>query len=291
MTQFRLPDDTHIGHAHLQVADLDRSLHFYAELAGFKLVSRNNGTAVLSATGSLPAHLILTEHRGARPKPRHSTGLFHVAIRLPNRHELARVFFHLVGNGWNFGGFSDHKVSEALYLSDPEGNGLELYQDRPRDQWPMSGSQVEMATDPLDVNALLALAANDGIPWTGIAPGTDIGHVHLHVRDLPEAEAFYCDLLGLDVMQRTYAGALFVSAGGYHHHLGLNIWAGEGAPPPPPDAVGLRSFSLVIPDKQAWQTLVSRVEATGLPLEEKAAGSVIIRDPSGNAVELATNPT
>jgi catechol 2,3-dioxygenase len=148
-----------------------------------------------------------------------------------------------------------------------------------------------MATDPLDVNALLALAANDGIPWTGIAPGTDIGHVHLHVRDLPEAEAFYCDLLGLDVMQRTYAGALFVSAGGYHHHLGLNIWAGEGAPPPPPDAVGLRSFSLVIPDKQAWQTLVSRVEATGLPLEEKAAGSVIIRDPSGNAVELATNPT
>ena len=286
MTQFRLPDDTHIGHAHLQVADLDRALHFYADLAGFKQVSRNNGIAVLSATDSLSAHLILTEHPGARPKPRHSTGLFHVAIRLPSRHELARVFFHLVGKGWNFGGFSDHKVSEALYLSDPDGNGLELYRDRPRDQWPMSGNQVEMTTDPLDVNALLALAANDGIPWTGIAPGTDIGHVHLHVRDLPEAETFYCNLLGLDVMQRTYAGALFVSAGGYHHHVGLNIWAGEGAPPPPPDAVGLRSFSLVIPDKQAWQTLVNRVEAAGLLLEEKGSNSVLVSDPSGNTVEL-----
>jgi catechol 2,3-dioxygenase len=288
MNQFHLPDDTHIGHAHLQVADVERSLHFYVDLMGFKQVNRNNGTAVLSASGSLPAHLILSEYPGARPKPRQSTGLFHVAIRLPNRHELARVFFHLVGNGWPFGGFSDHKVSEALYLSDPDGNGLELYRDRPRDQWPMSGGQVEMTSDPLDVDALLALAENDGIPWTGIAPGTDIGHVHLHVANLHEAERFYCNLLGLDVMQRSYAGALFVSAGGYHHHIGLNIWAGEGAPPPPPDAVGLRSFSLQIPDAQAWQTVVSRIEAAGLPIERKSPNSLLIRDPSGNAVELMT---
>lgn len=290
MADFRLPDDTHIGHAHLQVSDLARSLRFYVDLVGFREVSRSNGTAVLSATGKLPAHLILTERRGARPKPRRSTGLFHVAIRLPGRYELARVFQHLVVNRWPFGGFSDHKVSEALYLSDPDGNGLELYRDRPRDQWPMLDNRVEMVTDPLDVDALLAEAGDE--PWTGIAAGTDIGHVHLHVADLGEAEAFYCNVLGLQVMQRSYAGALFVSAGGYHHHLGLNIWAGEGAPPPPPDAVGLLAFSLQVPDAQAWQAAVDRAEAAGVNIEsrreENGMVSVLLRDPSENAVELTT---
>jgi catechol 2,3-dioxygenase len=286
VADFRLPADTHIGHVHLQVADLERSLHFYRDLVGFREVKREDGTAVLSATGDLPAHMILTERPGARPKPRRSTGLFHVAIRLPSRYELARVFRHLVENRWPFGGFSDHKVSEALYLADPDGKGLELYRDRPRDQWPMRGGMVEMTTDPLDVDALLAEAGDE--PWTGIAPETDIGHVHLHVANLRDAEAFYCDVLGLEVMQRSYRGALFVAAGGYHHHVGLNIWAGEGAPPPPPDAAGILSFSLVIPDKPAWQTAVDRAEAAGVKIESRSEEDALMRDLSGNGVRLAT---
>jgi catechol 2,3-dioxygenase len=286
----QLPDDTHIGHAHLQVADLERSLRFYRDLVGFREVSRRDGTGVLSATGKLPGHIILTEHPGARPKPRRTTGLFHVAIRLPSRYELARVFRHLVENRWPFGGFSDHKVSEALYLADPDGNGLELYRDRPRDRWPLRNGMVEMTTDPLDVDALLAEAGDEA--WSGIAPGTDIGHVHLHVAHLRDAEAFYCDLLGLEVMQRSYPGALFVSAGGYHHHIGLNIWAGEGAPPPPPDAVGMLSFSLDIPDRAAWQRVVDRVQTAGVKVEarreQEGMASVLVRDPSGNGVESAT---
>jgi catechol 2,3-dioxygenase len=149
-----------------------------------------------------------------------------------------------------------------------------------------------MTTDPLDVDALLADAGDE--PWTSIAPNTDIGHIHLHVANLRDAEAFYCDLLGLEVMQRSYPGALFVAAGGYHHHVGLNIWAGEGAPPPPPDAVGLLSFSLEIPDVQVWQTTIDRVEAAGVRVEARhdqdGTKSVLVRDPSGNGVELATTP-
>jgi catechol 2,3-dioxygenase len=292
VVDFRLPADTHVGFARLQVADLERSLRFYVDLVGFHEVSRSDGMVVLSANGQLPAHLILDERPGARPKPRRSTGLFHVAIRLSGRYELARVFRQLVENRWPFGGFSDHKVSEALYLSDPDGNGLELYRDRPRDQWPMNNGMVEMTTDPLDVDALLADAGDE--PWTSIAPNTDIGHIHLHVANLRDAEAFYCDLLGLEVMQRSYPGALFVAAGGYHHHVGLNIWAGEGAPPPPPDAVGLLSFSLEIPDVQVWQTTIDRVEAAGVRVEARhdqdGTKSVLVRDPSGNGVELATTP-
>jgi catechol 2,3-dioxygenase len=245
---------------------------------------------LLSATGSRPVLLSLTERPGAHPKPRRSTGLFHVAIRLPSRYELARILRRLVAEGRGVDGLSDHKVSEALYLSDPDGNGLELYRDRPRDQWPIHNGMVEMTTDPLDIEALLAEAGDE--PWTGIAPGTDIGHVHLHVANLREAEAFYGDLLGLQVMQRTYPGVLFVAAGGYHHHVGLNIWAGEGAPPPPPDAVGILSYSLQIPDKQAWQTAVDRIKAAGVKIEARSKQddmvSVLVHDPSQNAVELVT---
>jgi catechol 2,3-dioxygenase len=290
MKTFRLPAATQIGHAHLQVPDLERALNFYKALVGFKEISRHDQTAILSATGKLPAHFLLTARAGAKPKPPRTTGLFHNAIRFPNRRELALVFRRLIEQGWPFQGFADHIVSEALYLADPDGNGVELYTDRPREQWRWRNGEVEMATDPLDVDELLREMENDSTSWNGVHPHTDIGHVHLHVSDLQKAEAFYHGVLGFDVTQRSYPGALFVSAGGYHHHLGLNIWAGKGAPPPPPDAVGLLSFSMTVPDEATLETLKERLQAAGSSFEDRSAAinrpAISTRDQNGNGIEI-----
>lgn len=290
MSNFRLPAATQIGHAHLQVTDLNHALKFYQELVGFKTISRNGETATLSATGKFPAHIILSGRADAKPKPSHTTGLFHVAIRFPNRRELARVFRRLLEYGWPFQGFSDHIVSEALYLADPDGNGVELYTDRPREQWRWRNGQVEMATDPLDVDHLLREVENDSTPWNGIHPNTDIGHVHLHVSDLTKAEAFYCGVLGFEATQRSYPGALFIAAGGYHHHLGLNIWAGKGAPPPPPEAVGLQTFSITLPGHTALETLKTRMQTAELIFTEHRTAAnqtaLLTRDQDGNGVEV-----
>jgi catechol 2,3-dioxygenase len=290
MNEFRPPNQTHISHVHFQVSSLERALAFYRDLLGFQQVSRNGATAMLSATGRLPYHIVLTGRPGARPKPPRTTGLYHVAIRFPTRRALARAFRQLAVHQWPFQGAADHLVSEALYLADPDGNGLELYVDRPRDRWPQRNGQIAMATDPLDVEGLLAEAAEDATSWTAVDPGTDIGHVHLQVSDLARAEAFYHGLLGLDVTQRGYPGALFLSAGGCHHHLGVNVWAGTGAPSPPPDAVGLLSFALQIPDEEAWRILHQRVRESGVEVEDlrddEYTMSVLAHDPSGNGVEL-----
>ncbi len=285
MARARLPDNTHIGYVHLQVSDLSRSLRFYVDLLGFRELKREGRTAFLSASGQPPYHILLTEIPNAQPKPPRTTGLYHVAIRLPNRRELARLFRRLLDHDWRFHGFSDHKVSEAIYLPDPDDNGLELYRDRPREEWPWQDGQIAMRTDPLDVDDLLREVAGDETPWSGIHPATDIGHVHLHVADLARTEAFYHDLLGFDVMQRDYPGALFFAAGGYHHHLGTNIWAGVGAPPPPPEAVGLRYFTVVVPDEGVLDQVAERAQASGIAVEE-GTGTLLLRDPSQNGVLL-----
>jgi catechol 2,3-dioxygenase len=290
MNSYRLPPETHIGHVRLQVSDLDGSLGFYRDLLSFRQVSQDGAMAVLSATGRAPYHILLTERPGARRKPPRTTGLYHVAIRFPTRPALARAFQRLAAHRYPFQGTADHGVSEALYLADPDGNGLELYVDRPREDWLRGDGQIVMTTGPLDVEDLLAAAGGDPTPGSSVHPETDVGHVHLHVSDLAQAEAFYHGLLGLDVTQRGYPGALFLSAGGYHHHLGLNVWAGVGAPPPPPDAAGLKSFALQLPDQQAWHTLLARVEQVGVEVEDEAhytrGTGFLIRDPAGNGVEL-----
>ena len=286
----RLPAATSIGHVHLRVSDLERALAFYCDLLGLHQVKREADTAFLSASGGPPYHLLLTGQPRARPKPPRTTGLYHMAIRLPSRQALARTLRHLLAGEWRFQGFSDHKVSEALYLLDPDRNGLELYADRPREQWPREDGQIGMGTDPLDVEDLLREVDQDSEPWTGIDPRTEIGHVHLHVSDLAKAEAFYAGLLGLDVTQRSYPGALFLSAGGYHHHLGLNTWAGVGAPPPPGDATGLASYAFRFPDRESWQGLMSGLKEAGVKVESwpeyEYAASALIRDPDGHGVEL-----
>lgn len=288
---FRLPVETQIGHAHLQVSGLTKALTFYADLLGFKEVRREGAVVMLSATGRAPYHLLLTERPGAGPKPPGTTGLFHVAIRLPNRHELGRMLFRLLMQGWPYEGLADHGVSESLYLSDPDGNGIEFYADRPREQWPRCNDQIHMITDPLDIKTLLREVELKTDTWTGIHPESGIGHIHLRVSDLLRAKTFYHNLLGLDVTQQDYPGALFLSAGGYHHHIGLNVWEGVGAPPPPPDAVGLLSFVLFIPDKESWHTLKARVQTAGVRIvnhihHNKYATGILIYDPDGNGVEL-----
>lgn len=280
-----LPDTTHIGHVHLKIRDLGRSLAFYRDLLGLQEVDRDGSTVFLAARAHGPVLLVLTQWPQARPKPRHTTGLYHVAFRLPDRLELARVCQQLIEHGWPFQGFVDHKVSQALYLADPDGIGLELYRDHPRERWPWRDGHLAMRTDPLDMEALLAEARADPRPWQGLHPDTDIGHVHLHVADLDQAEAFYHGRLGFRVTQRDYPGARFFAAGGYHHHIGTNIWAGVGAPPPPDNAVGLRYFTVCLEDREAFQEMASRLHAAGgaVDLGHEAIG---LSDPSGNVVVL-----
>jgi catechol 2,3-dioxygenase len=281
-----MADSMRLGYVHLRVRDLDRSLSFYLDVLGFKLVSGGAHTATLSATGRGPGLIVLTEKKDAPARTPGSTGLYHVAIRVAGRRALAQVIAHLEDTKWTVDGYADHDVSEAVYLSDPDGNGIELYCDRPRDEWPFRNGQVEMVTVPLDVDRLMRELADWPGPWQGIDPATDIGHIHLRVSSLESAESFYHGVLGLDVTQGDMVGALFMAAGGYHHHVGVNTWSSEGGPRPPADAVGLISFSLVLPDEAARRAVEERLAAAGSPARADADGSLRTADPDGNFIEL-----
>lgn len=291
MNELRLPNGTHIGNTHLRVSSIERSVSFYSDLLGFREMDKLGHSAKLSASGDPPAQVILTELEGAPPKPRATAGLFHVAIRVPSSYELARVLRRLLEYDWPIQGLSDHGVSEALYIPDPDGNGIEIYCDRPPDDWPRKGDGIVMGTQQLDPNDLLVEVLDDTTTWTGIDPATRIGHVHLQASDLAKSEEFYRGVLGLDVTQRDYPGALFLAAGGYHHHVGLNTWAGVGVPPSPPDAAGLISFALVVPDEPSWLAIRTRIEQAGLQTRKPSYSdytmSLIVKDPDEIAVEVA----
>lgn len=237
-----LPFDAHIGRVSLTVSNLDRSLLFYRDVLGFEESRREGRVSSLAAPGG-KVIIELHERTDAVPRPRRSTGLFHFAILVPSRAALGRSLRRLAEARWPISGASDHLVSEALYLNDPDGLGIEIYRDRPRDSWRRIDGELAMATDPLDLQSVHDEPGAE-TPWRGLEAGTVMGHVHLHVSHIESAEEFYCGTIGFDPIVRRYPGALFVAAGGYHHHLGLNIWAGVGAPPPPENAVGLRSFTV-----------------------------------------------
>jgi catechol 2,3-dioxygenase len=276
--------DTDLGTVSLTVSDLDRSRTFYERAIGLRAAELDDGALALGVGGERP----LIELRGDASAPaldRRATGLFHLAILMPRRLDLALAVARLVEARWPLDGASDHLVSEALYLSDPDGNGIEIYHDRPRDAWPRRDGQLEMATLPLDLDDLVGeLAQAEGLPPQ--APdGTRIGHVHLQVADLAAAEAFYNGVLGFDVVVRGYPGALFVSAGGYHHHLGLNTWHSAGADAPAPGSVGLRSYEITLPNDAALDTVLDRVRTAGVTLQDTGA-AYFLRDPSGNGILL-----
>ena len=286
MDSFSIDANTTVGQAALTVADLERSERFYADVLGMRVLARGDGRLTLTADDATPL-LELAERSGARPKPARATGLYHFAVLVPSRLELARSLRQLAEMRYPLTGASDHLVSEALYLDDPDGNGIEIYRDRPREEWPHLGGQLQMAVDPLDIDGILSELERDDRPWNGLDPQTRMGHMHLHVSNLREAEAFYHGVLGFDVIVRYGPSALFVSAGGYHHHLGLNTWAGVGAPPAPEGSAGLRWFVVRLPNAAAFEQVAERVRAAGLPTEQTDAG-LLVRDPSQNAVVLAT---
>ena len=275
---------THVGPVSLTVADLARSLRFYGDVLGLAPAERSNGSALLAAGDTPLLHLV--ELPGAQPKPARATGLYHFAILLPSRPDLARWLRHVLEVRWPLQGWSDHGVSEAVYLADPDENGIEIYRDRPRSEWPVANGELQMVTDPLDVRDLLAQAGDASAPWT-MPAGTAMGHVHLHVASIPQAQAFYCDLLGFDLIQRYGPSALFVSAGGYHHHIGLNTWAGVGASPAPAGSAGLRYFTVVVPDEASLALLVGRLQQAGIAVTPQNGGWQL-QDPSGNGIRLAT---
>lgn len=277
-----LPAATAIGSVELTVRDLDRSLAYYTRSIGLeRLTGDDAGPVVLGAAG-FPL-LSLVQNPAARTV-RGATGLFHFALLVPSRPDLAGVLARLAATGTRLSGASDHGVSEALYLSDPEGNGIEIYRDRAEGDWPRSGGKLAMVTEALDLEALLA-EGNGAPPAPALPTGTIMGHVHLHVRNLAEAERFYVGLLGFEEMQRYGPSALFVSAGGYHHRIGLNTWQGEGAPPPPPDATGLRQFVIRLPDRPSLDRVKKRLLAAGHTVEPRGEG-LFTCDPSGNGMHF-----
>lgn len=284
---FRLPAGTHIGHVHLVVQSLERCLTLYQDLLGFSIVRRDNTTVELSASARQPVRMILTELPNAQPRSRRSPGLFHTAILFPNRTELANILRKLLQANYPFQGFADHGVSEALYLADPEGNGIELYADRPREQWKFRNGNIAMVTEPLDVETLLGQASEGDYE---IHPETRIGHVHLQVSDLNKAETFYHNILGFDVTQRSYPGALFLSAGGYHHHIGVNIWNSRESSPAPPNTLGLSRFNIEVPDPQTIYDLQSQFDARSYPYETVGGKNALqLSDFDGIQITISSN--
>lgn len=274
---YRLPEETRLGRVTLAVSDLARSAAWYARVLGLTPVSRDALHAVLGDLSGNPL-VELREETGARPAPRHGRlGLYHFAVLVPDRASLGRFVAHLAATGTR-AGMSDHLVSEAIYLNDPDGLGIEVYADRPRDTWSSHGSELVMATNPLDVEDLLRAAGNE--VWQGMPAGTQVGHVHLHVGDLQGASDFYHQALGMDAVVRGYPGALFLSAGGYHHHLGTNTWAGN-APSAVAGEARLLEWEVVLPDETDVASASESLRAAGHVVDRG-----VVRDPWGTALRI-----
>ena len=295
-TKFSVHPATLMGHVSLKVANLENQIMFYTKALGFQLHWREGNKAGLGAGG---ADLIRLTEEPDLKRYRGVTGLYHVAILFPNRKELARVMARLFSLRYeNYP--TDHIMTKTTYLDDPEGNGIELYAESPEDgTWTLANGEyittrkdgsLSNGREPLNVNELFALLSQDDSLEQGVPAETRVGHVHLHVRDIDEAIDFYHGIIGFDVMGVAKAFRMgFVSAGGYHHHLGLNTWQGEGAPPPPADAAGLRYFTVELPNQEAFDQVITRIDAAGIPSNQTDDG-LLVQDPSQNGVMLSLRP-
>lgn len=283
--QIAIDSRTTVGTVALTVRDLARSLTFYQEALGLKIHQQSDKVAHLGTGGD--DLLILHENPTAK-RYRNTTGLYHFALLVPSQEALARVLAHFAKTQTPLQGLSDHYVSEAIYLADPDGNGIEIYRDRPRDTWNFTDdNSLHMGTVALDVDNVFRALDGQDPTFDGLHPDTVMGHVHLHVDNISQAETFYQDILGFDIMVRLGGVASFASAGGYHHHLGFNTWAGVGAPPPPDDAVGLRWYQIVLPDDDALRTTLARLDNANIPINERDNG-YFVRDFAQNGVLLVT---
>lgn len=273
---------TYVGEVGLKVLDLEGMSRFYREVIGLEVLEETENTAVLGASGK--ALLKLEAIDGLTPKKARYAGLYHFAILLPNRKELAKILIHLHNYGIRVGS-SDHLVSEALYLNDPEGNGIEIYRDRDPEEWNWNGDQVDMAVDPIDAEGLVRTAQEAGEAWQGIPAGTVMGHIHLHVSNLQEAQKFYVDGLGFEIVTSMGGQALFLADQKYHHHIGLNIWNGVGIPALPEKEAGLHYYTLVLENEEKRSRLAEHLQALGTAVTEHA-DYLETKDPSGNYIRL-----
>lgn len=279
MREFHQKPTTFVGEVSINVVNLNQSITFYKDVIGFQVLSQTESKAILTADGKTPL-LLLEQPSGVVKKENRTTGLYHFALLLPKRTDLANFLTHLVELQYPLGA-SDHYVSEALYISDPDGNGIEVYYDRPSSEWTWSNGEVQMATEPLDGSGLLAIRTEK---WSVLPTETVMGHIHLHVSDLTTTEEFYIKGLGFEIATH-YPGALFISDGGYHHHIGLNVWNGVGAKAPKENSVGLNWYSLVFADDTARNKTVEQLQSIGVEVT-KIEDYYVTADPSGNVIRL-----
>lgn len=284
---YEIDSRTAIGTVRLRVSDLQRSVAFYQTIVGLQLLAQDAQSASLGVPGSGKPLLKLREIPEAQPRSRRSSaGLYHFAILLPDRRSLGLALRRLVEVGIHVGQ-ADHLVSEALYIADPDNNGIEIYRDRPRSEWQWDGNgHVRMPVDPIDWEGLLAEAGD--AEWKGLPAGTTMGHIHLHVTELPTTEHFYVDVLGFNVVAHMADSAMFISAGGYHHHIGLNVWAGVGAQLAPENTPGLDDYEIVLPTEEVQMAIFARLQAASVPLRTER-GAIIVHDPSGIAIRLVVD--
>ncbi|UTI43947.1 VOC family protein [Niallia sp. RD1] len=266
----------------LKVSNLENSLLFYTDIMGFSVASKEKKKAALCAGAGEP-FLFLEELEEVEPKTIRTTGLYHFAILVPSREDLGLVLNHLLDTGYPLQGASDHFVSEAIYLADPDGNGIEVYRDRKATEWEWDGGLVKMDTTYMDTKAVLKSARNG--QWGGLPEGTILGHIHLHVAELTETVDFYVKGLGYDIVQKYGSQAFFLSTGGYHHHIGLNVWNGIGAPAPKTNQVGLAYYDLKIPSQEKLEEIKQRLTQLGALIMQKE-GKWYTSDPSGNTIHL-----
>ncbi|MBP1968378.1 catechol 2,3-dioxygenase [Virgibacillus natechei] len=274
---------TYVGELSVNVTDLEKALTFYQDVIGFQILEQSERKASLTADGKT-ALLTLEQPENVQPKEGRTTGLFHFAILLPTRVDLSSFVNYLIKKGDVRLGASDHYVSEALYLSDPDGNGIEVYRDRPSSEWSWTNGEVSMGTEALDGDSLVAESNKE---WNGLPSETIMGHIHLHVSDLQTTDKFYMDGLGFTVVTK-YSGALFTSTADYHHHIGLNVWNGEGAPTPAKNSVGLNWYTLVFPSTNVRQEAIDRLEQMGASVRAEEE-YYAVEDPSGNVIHLVVH--
>jgi len=280
-----------ISSIHLRTANLPRLREFYADVLGFEPVDIEEDELQLFSDIDQEPLVTIEEVASAAPRVDSTPGLYHVAILMPNRKELARILAHLSETRFPLQGFADHGVSEAIYLADPDGNGIELYADRPREKWPRKKGKIEMFTHPLDLEDLLSEIREDTPDWDGIHPEATIGHIHLQVSNLEQSGHFYHDGLGYDVVQKDFPGAQFLSTGGYHHHIGINTWNTKGSSPAPKGSAGLVRFSVETADLITLrhlqvQFLHKGVEFEEIPSENNSMPGLLVHDPDGIEIQI-----
>jgi catechol 2,3-dioxygenase len=278
------PADVIIASVTLTVSNLETCTNYYTSSIGLHLRERGPDIAIL---GTQHRDLLILQEDKSASRHQPATGLYHVAFLLPSRLALGRQLRHFAANGIPMQGMSDHLVSEALYLADPEGNGIEIYRDREREDWNWEKGEVDMTTLPMEVQNVLGegTEAEIGAPWEGIPAETIIGHIHLRVAELQQTEKFYRDILGLNVTTRSYPKALFFSRAGYHHHIGINIWNSANAPAPPEGSLGLHHFDFCTSSKAELNEIKSRASSAGVTTREEA-GVTELSDPAGNRLRL-----